>query len=488
MMRGIKALAVLAAVAALAVPQAFALCDSSIESYAIFQCADRAYFAPLPAGAGTISGVFWGIGFGNGTINDGTDYRGFGMTGKSTFNGNDNGIWTMDIIDTDTRFPGFGFPSGAKCLGSNNWANRGVDGCCDNPRDATQSFTDDNVLNPLYDVAASRGGYPGVASTAWVQDAPMGVLLKESTGTWFAVAAVSSNKRSGPTDVIQGYYGLRDVTNGDVNVFTGEHNVITWQRVPGDKDPANPLSGLVRTVTIDTGTNDRIVDLGWTGAVVQNDGRSSPSTNPVVNALGLTGIGIPDLGSLVRYVVEQQAIVDPNDPIGSLSPTGWSATTLGSGPTDNGSGGFTAQATVAPDTCMRLHTYFGLEPQTTTYSATTCRQGICGDVGYDLTSAPSCIGGALAADGVPQNAKAVRAKGDVDVTFSTSTELSVRDYHIFALTSNAGRLDVATLACTECTTGSGASYTARIPMGQLKGARELEIVASTGATAKVSIK
>ena len=84
MKRGIKALAVLVALVVISAgPQVFAFCDSSKETPAIFQCADRGYFAAPPAGAGAVTAVFWGIGFGNNTISNGLDNRGFGVSGKS---------------------------------------------------------------------------------------------------------------------------------------------------------------------------------------------------------------------------------------------------------------------------------------------------------------------------------------------------------------------------------------------------------------------
>jgi hypothetical protein len=261
--------------------------------------------------------------------------------------------------------------------------------------------------------------------------------------------------------------------------MTAANNVILWQQVPGNTEP------LVRAV--DANSNPRETDLGWRGVTVYSDQSTRPSTNAVANGIGLTGMGTADQ-ALLRYVIEQNGIDDPNDPVGGLDPNGWSALTPSSGPAADANNNVTAHAQVPLDTCLRLRTYFGAAPQTASHSGTTCRQGICGDLGYGVVSAPSCIGGALAADGVPRNAKAVRGKGGVDLTFETSTELQVRDFTVYALTPSSGRQVVATLSCKACTNGEGAQYSARIPMGQLKGARELEIEASTGASAKVSIK
>jgi hypothetical protein len=485
MKRGFKALAVLAAlVAASAGPQLFAFCDSNNELPAIFQCAERAWFEAPPAGSGAVSGVFWGIGFGNNTINDGLDSRGYGISGKSTFNGNDSGIFAVDLLDAGALIAGA--PANSVCLGSNNWANAGVDGCADHPRDAAQPFTDDNYLNPEFDVYANRTGYPGVASTAWMQDAPMAVLMTESSGHFFALAAATNMIRTGLDDFRGGFFDFGQISNGTLNPITGRNNNVPWQRIPGDRDGSDPSTQFVRSAAIDA-NNNRVLDLGWNGAVVHSDQSVKPSSNTVVNAIGLSGVGVLDHGNLVRYVVESQAIVNPADPIGSLNPLGWSALSLAQVP--DGSGGFTAQTVVAPDTCLRLHTYFGAVPQSSgPYSSSLCRQGVCGDLGYEVVSGPACVGGALAADGVIRNARAVRGKGGVDVEFDSQSELSVRSYKIYALTQASGSVEVADLSCTECTTGGGGNYKARIPMGQLKGARELEIVSSTGSRVKVSIK
>lgn len=484
MKRGFKALAVLAAlVAASAGPQAFAFCDSTRETPAIFQCADRAWFAPPPAGSGAVTGAFWGIGFGNKNLNNGFGSDGTSFSAKA-FNGNDSGTFAVNLLEASAFMAA---PPGSLCLGSNNWANSGVDGCCDNPRDPLLAFTDDDTLNPLFDVNASRTGYPGVPSTAWVQDAPLGVLLTEGSGHFFALAAVQNMLRTGPTDIRAGYYSLADITTGQLNTITGLNNIVPWQRIPGDRDAGDPMTHFVRVGDADPNTPAREATLGWRGVVIYSDNSSVPSSNSVVNAIGLTGMGVND-HNVVRHVIEQQAIVDPNDPLGSLLPNGWSTLTPASGPTPDGLGGFTAEVVVPADTCLRLHTYLGVAPQTSSHSLGNCRQGICGDLGYEVVSPPSCLGGALASDGVPGNASAVRGKGGVDVSFQTAHELSVTDFKIYALTQSSGKVEVASLSCKQCTTGLGADYTARIPMGQLKGARDLEIVSSTGASAKVTIK
>jgi hypothetical protein len=494
MKRGFKALAVLAAVvAAIAGPQAFAFCDSTKETPAIFQCAERAWFEAPPAGSGAVSGVFWGIGFGNNTVNNGLDTRGVGMSSKIVMNGNDSGLFAVDFLDAASLL---GAPTGSICLGSNNWANAGVDGCADNPRDVTQLYADDNILNPEYDVYYARTGYPGTPSTAWIQDAPMGILVTEGNGHHFAVAAVASMARSGVNDVSPGFFNFADVSNGTANPILGTNSNVPWQRVPGDVDPLDSSTYFVRTILPDLVSN-WVVDLGWNGAVVQSDASVKPSTNAVVTAIGLPGMGVADHGSLVRYVVEVQGIdpnvagFDPDDPAATLNPNGWTVGTLNSGPAEGPPGDFTAQITVSPNTCIRLVTLFGMAPATSVHKAATCRQGICGDLGYDLESPPACIGGAgpLAADGTPRNVKAVRGKGAVNLSFDTASELTVKSFKVFAMTKKSGLVELVGIPCQECVTGSGGKYKVRIPNAKLKGARELEIRAvGPGSATRVNVK
>ncbi len=481
MKRGFRALAVLAAIAvASAGPQVFAVC-AEFGGFAIFQCADRAWFEAPPAGSGDVSAAFWQIGFGNGALNTGMpgSSYGNGMTGPSTFNGNDSGIFAVDLADAPTAIGDSRVPAGALCLRSNNWGNAGIDGCCDNYRTMLINMGDDDILNPLYHVYYARAfGYYGYASLDWVQDYPMGVLLTESGGHYFAVAAVATMERTGPTDVRVGFYNFVDVANGAANPITAENNIVPWQRVPGDRDPADSTTNFVVTVSEDPVTHDRTLELGWNAAVIHNDASLRPSTNPSVAG----GAGVADLmpGDLVRYVVESQGIVDGGDPVGSLDPAGWTAI--------HSTTGTTAVVVVAPDTCVRLHTYFGRAPQTSTHSIANCRLAQCGDLGYDVAGTPACIGGPLVADGTPKNVNAVRGKGNIRVSWDTDVELSVSRFDIFAIKKD-DRSRVGELPCAKCSSGEGASYSLDIPAGKLKGARMLEIVAvGPNTKARATIK
>jgi hypothetical protein len=480
MKRGFKALAVLAAVAIASAGSAtFAVCVDPIGGFAVFQCADRAYFAPAPAGAGTISGAFWQLGFGNNTLNNNTGTTGTGNGAGGLFNGNDSGTFVPELIDARTAIGNNTPPVGALCLRNNNWANNGVDGCADNPRDAALAFTDDNLLNPEFDVngVLSYSYDPNTSpSTMWVQDAPMGALLRESTGHYFAVAIVATDPRTGPGDVRPGSYNFRYVTNGQTNPFTSENNIVPWQRVPGDptlvtqtafQDPNNKLA------------SNRVLDLSWTAAVVHSDNSSRPSTNAAVPSGGM-GTNQAEAGNLVRYVVEIQAISDPNHPY-NLNPAGWSALTTVYPPAS------TAQVSIAPDNCIRLHTYFGAEPQTTVQTVANCRQGQCGDLGLDVASPAACIGGPLVSES-PIGLIVSRERGSVKASWKTSAELTIERFDVFAVTKN-GPEKIASVPCKSCTGGVGNDYSVALELKKLSGARQIEVVAvGPGSSARAAIK
>src|SRR6267142_4669840 len=104
--------------------------------FAIFQCGDLAYFSPPPDydpnvytfdpndtfGPGgivkNISAAFWQVGFGNQLINNGQGTGGTGMAGITTFNGNDSGLFQVDLRDVRTSTRISAVPEGAVCLSS----------------------------------------------------------------------------------------------------------------------------------------------------------------------------------------------------------------------------------------------------------------------------------------------------------------------------------------------------------------------------------
>jgi hypothetical protein len=489
MKRGLKALAVLAAVAAaVAGPDAFAVCVE-FGGFAIYQCAERTWFNEPPLDAGTVSATFWQIGYGNQGLASGLGSNGTGNSGPTTFNGNDAGLWAVDLVNARSFINDTRVPPRALCLRNNNWGNFGIDGCCDNFRDTSLpgGTGDDGILNPEYNVYYQRNGYPGVGSQDWIVDYPMGVLLRESSGHYYAVAAVASSPRSGPSDVRAGDYNFKDVSNGSLNPISAVSNVVEWRRIPGDRVPGDPSTNLVRQTAF-ADPNDklgsaRIVDLAWNAAVVHSDQSVRASSNGTITNPG-NGVGVNDMGPLVRYVVEVHPIVNPADPYGSLPSGPWPAVRTVFPPDSN------TQVTIPPDHCVRLHTYFGKEPQVGPGSQTTanCRLGMCGDLGYDVVSSPACIGGPLVADGKLDDLVARRERGKISLTFTTDHELSVRGFDVYALTKK-GAEKIGRIPCNECTSGAGSTYTFKVEAAKVKGARAFEVhVDGTGAKFKVAIR
>src|SRR6267142_2250397 len=163
--------------------------------FAVFQCANEATFgtAPFPVALDpngrpmNLTGVFWQIGFGNGTLSLGgpagnslgTGIFWPGSASTPVFNGNDSGLFPVDVV-------GFGVatgdvsPPGGLCLRNNNWGNIGVDGCADNWRSCCVfAYGRDGVLNPYFDdYEFAYNGNSGIYSTNSMQDYPMAVLLK----------------------------------------------------------------------------------------------------------------------------------------------------------------------------------------------------------------------------------------------------------------------------------------------------------------------
>ncbi len=354
----------------------WAFCSSAIETYALFQCANRAYFEPVPGGftKNDITGIFWQFGFGNMIVNTGLGNDGTAFTSKA-FNGNDSGMFPVDLLDAAATFPAEGFPQGSVCLGSNNWANSGVDGCCDNTRPAapfsyTNNYTpvgspytypnDDNILNPYFGFFQNTQGYPGYYSLASIMDYPTAVLLRLPGDAFFAITAVTNMDRGnigggqhgpcaplspgpneGACDVRQGFYAYANVVNGTENQTPatppGTMNVIPWQT-------ARPreVSGLDCNV-VNCGGTTVPVRFQIDPIMVHSDEKVVPTNNPTLatrdatkarDATRAAGVGVRDIkrrwAGLVRYTLEKANIIpnvnpncDPNNPnMGNVDPNG----------------------------------------------------------------------------------------------------------------------------------------------------------------------
>ncbi|MBI3447624.1 MAG: hypothetical protein HY049_01695 [Acidobacteria bacterium] len=513
--------------------------------FAIFQCADLAFFAPPPvpvtfdpnAVPTNISAVFWQVGFGNQGLNTGLGSAGTGNSALNTFNGNDQGIFPVDIKDAQAATQNPLIPFGATCLSSNNWANSGIDGCADNDRTTSLSNDNDDILNPDYNVYYAKAGSPGYYSYDWHQDYPMAALLKTiPDAKYFAIAAVGTldrgNSHTGdgpcaltpgtnpsPCDFRPGSYSFKGVINGQPNpVVSGANNVIPWQQVPRPK--ASCVAGC-------SGTGTRTINFVWDPVFIQNDRRHIGTTHPAMGggacvganppciALGpdatrAGGVGIIDLmtkanaannwAGLVRYTLESAAVGASNlDPNGSVL-TNTLVFAAVTGQTDipqpalNANGDAGSQVTRAgvsspPDTCYRVHVLFGKKPETgtgvSTCSTANARLGKCGDKGYEAFSLDpgtiSCVGGALVSEKAI-DVQATKKLGGVTLTWKMTSELALSGFNVYTVSNKGVEKRIGSVPCIACSTGESESYSFNAPATQVKGARSiiLEVLSLNG--------
>lgn len=525
----------------------WAFCASSQETYALFQCANRAYFEPVPGGftKDDITGIFWQFGFGNMNVNTGLGNTGTAFASKA-FNGNDSGMFPVDLLDAAATFPTEGFPVGSVCLGSNNWANSGVDGCCDNARPATPfSYSnyyaglgtylysnDDQLLNPYFGFFQANQNYPGYYSLASIMDYPTAVLLRLPGDAFFAIAAVQNMDRNntggnGPCqplnpgtneaacDVRQGFYAYANVTNGNPNqtpASFGSPNAVPWQT-------ARPreVSGLDCNV-VDCGGSTVPVRFQVDPIIIHSDEKSVPTNNPTLATRNLSktrdatraeGVGVRDLkrkwGGLVRYQLESAPIVagvntDPNGDIIydtlTFTPTGSIVTpSLDTNGNPTGPVMFPPAGTMSIPipSCWRTRVDIGKVPETTTPTETLCRVGKCGDLGISIRQASrsgvTCFGNRdpLVSENIINGA--VRTvKGSHTITWDTTAELTVQGFEIYAVTQRGPKL-VGNVACTECSSGAGASYETVVRPADVKGGKvtgfEVRMIGGSGAVAEL---
>lgn len=546
--RAFKIAVICAAVLGGSVTLPWAFCSSAVETYAIFHCGQRAYVEPIPqffqdgtptgftpqdlmrppgSDPATLPVIFWQFGFANRTLHTGLGTDGTAFASKA-FNGNDNGYFPVDVLDAFNRFPGQGFPPGSVCLGSNNWANSGVDGCCDNARPAISPFSysntyqgfatypypgDDNILNPYFGFYQNQQGFPGYYSLASLMDYPTAVLFRLPNDAFFAVAAVANSNRgndgtlTGPCnanggtnnaacDVTQGEYQFSQITNGEPNQVpgeTGKNNVISWQT-------ARPreVSGLDCSVTPCNGATVP-VRFQIDPIVIQSEERSCPSNNPTMatrdtlkprDATRAGGVCTTDLkrkwGGLVRYTLEMAPIgaanVDANGDViyPSLVFTPQGATMT---PSLDANGNPSGPILIPPAgtmdvptaSCWRARVDIGKAPEPVTPSATTCRKGQCGDVGISIRAAAksgvTCFGNAspLVSENI-SDAALRHAKGIYTISWETTAEFTVNGFDILAVGPRGDKL-VKSVPCTECETGFGAAYEETIRSSDLKAGR-----------------
>jgi hypothetical protein len=451
---------------------AHAMCTQSIMP--IFQCGFVGWFAPPPSGAGTVSTVWWQLGYGNNNVNNGATTtpanEGTGIAPAGVFSGNDSGLSApyARLTLADVVLPQYAaqIPDGSLCMNYEfSWAGAGVDGCADNPR-TTNAFDNDNLLNPYF-----GGVYGTDYYTTWYQiDYPIAVMARESSNKFFALAMVTSRSRAAdPVDISEGLFDLSQVANGDPNPVTGKTNIIPWQPVPKvllELVATNPQNPANRDITV-SWNPIRLVHDGSS----RMNGRLSPRSE---------GVGVLDqmssAGGICRYQLQMAPLAFPGTDPATLA---WS--NVGSPiPCPNTSSGIRRSLTVPGDSALRVRTILGKTPVTFSVTLANCRTGLCGDLGFEATAcrADNCVDsppltfipGPLVSEQAVDTV-AERNRNAVVVRFRTTSELTVTGIDIL------GKLEavVASVPCKECTSGVGADYEVVLTPGDLKGARTLRV-------------
>jgi len=453
MKTGWKILAALALVAGLgmAADGVYAACSNEGHlGYPIVQCGNRTWFAPPPAGSGPITVAWWQLGFGNANVNTGLGTNGAGFVSPN-FNGNDTGIVTnfADLDFVDATF--IGGPPGSMCFSSaTNWIAGGIDGCADDTRDGATGTLyaysrDDNILNKYF-----NGLGPGNGPTLDYQtDNAMAFLITEGSGKAFALAFLANLTRNGdPLDGSEGSFQFAKIINGDNNTqVPPQPTVIPWQPIP------SPSISATFSIPGDT-SSPRILAMSWTGVRLVHDGSNRPSTDtsnfPDTANGGSAGVGVMNMGRLVRYSVEQSPMDAVGNCTGVWTPIPGSTT-----------GNTQATVTVPQNNCVRLTSAFGRTPSGLTPSVITARRGQLGDIGYQVSSAAIKIGGSLVSQKVSISS-VKKSGGSLIVDFSSSTELNVSKFSIYGVDQKGKETLLGSTNCTSCTTGLGNGYSVTV--------------------------
>ncbi len=377
--------AALSAALALCFPALCGAVCGNAGGFAVHQCSDRSWFEPPPEGSGAVRAVFWQIGFGNATVSNGHGSLGVGVAPAGVFNGNDSGLADLPLLSASALLGDARVPEGALCLGPANWGSRGVDGCCDNRRDAA-TVRNDGFLNPYFDPALLRREGRAVASLQRVEDYPIALLLTEETGQYFAAAAVAAASRGGdPEDLRPGHFTFADVKNGEPNPITDARNVIPWQEAPRARlEILEPAAGAQEGTA-----RAWQVRAAWKPVILHDDGSRIPSEAHAIDNPG-RGVGVADMGPLVRYRVEKASILEA-----LLDEDGYPMADLllweEVAETEESS----ARIEMGEDACLRVAVHLGLAPRTRAVSVAECALGRCGDIGYVVPGPPACLEGPL---------------------------------------------------------------------------------------------
>jgi hypothetical protein len=486
MRTGVKILGALALVAVCGLTtNALANCQTG-QVFPISQCGDRAWFSVTPGDAGPVTGYFWQLGYGNRSLRAANDTAsaaaGNGFQAPATANsciGNDSGRLStpaeLDLVDSAF----VGGPAGALCFGAGtNWINIGSDGCGDNSHTGSGTTSgpnggsfDDNLLNPYWGPALG-GGY---RYEDYKLDHPMGVLLTEGTGKYFAAAFFATRTRLGrpdpENDFSEGDFTMGDLVNGDPNPATpGKNNVVPWQLIPQPdisatfQDPGNPT------------TSPRILNITWDPIRVIHDASSRPSAAPTAILGGRAGVGVMEQSggnpnSLIRFAIETAPATDAQGNCGTF-------TTALSVPGSQGQ----ANLTVPPDTCVRLTTQFGTTPQQTACSLINSSRGLIGDVGVSASSRTTVVGGTLASNRITVTSARKNKNQTATIEFKTSSELNITSLQVYGRTQKGQEILLSTVTPKQGTSGLGDSYSITLSKGELKGSRTIFVVAQPGGT------
>jgi len=441
------------------------------------------------------------------------------------FIGNDNGFRTNPdpnsgsnfngILDASQPEPlGLGAPAGSICWGgAASWGAFGVDGCADNNRTGTTADIkcdstgagpscgpgppyyesacagnkNDDSLNKYYGACNGLGNL----SLFYQLDAPMGTLLKESNNKFFALGFFATQSRNGDaSDLTQGKFDVAAIGNGadrkgDANPLPGQAgkmNIIPWQPIP------QPTVSAVLSNPLDP-HSVRTVGMSWTAVRLVDDGSLRPSSDTTLGT-GRTGVGVRNQGNLVRHVVEVSSgpLTNPGGGVCSAGVcTAGGASQIGQPCTSNDycgvdcgpfialAGGETTGTSLAglsvnEDRCLRMRTIFGLKPVTTVQSLANAQIGNNGDVGYDVVSKITVLGGNLVSEKATLNV-AAKNKNAVLFEFTTTSELNVTSFEIVGRDANGKDNVIGKTNCKECNSGRGASYSVVLPNADVKGAK-----------------
>jgi hypothetical protein len=317
----------------------------------------------------------------------------------------------------------------------------------------------------------------------------MGVLLTEATGKHFAIAFFSSTSRNqDPGDIFERGYDMGQIVNGDDNPAApaGNDNIVPWQTVPDPNVSA----------VVDPNTQNRIVSLSWGHIRVINDGSVRPNASATADGSGrhvlgnaagggvIGGVGVMDQSELVSYQAQSKPIVgvdcDPNAP--------WSDAGSAVTPALSTSAGapLSTVVTVPPNSCLRLTTRFGRIPtqalRTTPVSGPTknanrldAQAGNMGDIGYEVSSATRKIGEAFLSEKAVLRS-ATFAQRNLVVVFETLGEFGAQSFNVVAKDRKGNTFVVATVECTQCSSGIGAEYRVEVPGTAICNAKSITVV------------